>query len=86
MVCNIINALSLVPPPVDVTLYDIIHEPVIELVGILLLELLAAGLQGLNGLLMLLLTLAQVLLGKLQEALAVDGPAPCKCCICQMKP
>ena len=61
--------------PVLVSLLGVIHESVKELVGILLLEVLALGLQGLDGPLVLLLTLAQILLGKLQEALAVDGPA-----------
>ena len=62
-------------PPVLVSLLGVIHESVEELVGILLLDLLALWLQGLDGPLVLLLTLAQVLLGELQEALAVDGPA-----------
>ena len=63
------------PPPVLVSLLSVIHESAKELVSILLLELLALRLQSLDGQLMLLLTLAQILLGELQEALAVDGPA-----------
>ena len=52
-------------PPVLVSLLGVIHEAVKKLVGILLLKMLAVGLQGLDGLLMLLLTLPQVLPGEL---------------------
>ena len=69
------HTLASKAPPVLVSLLGVIHESVEELVSVLLLELLAQGLQSLDGLLMLLPTLAQVLLSELQEALAVDGPA-----------
>ena len=61
--------------PVLVSLLSVVHEAVKEFVSGLLGELLVLGLQGLHGLLMLLLPLAQILLGELQEALAVDRPA-----------
>lgn len=59
------HTLASKAPPVLVSLLGVIHESVKELVSILLLELLALWLQSLDGLLVLLLTLAQVLLGEL---------------------
>ena len=60
--------------PVLLSLLSVVHEAVKELIGVLIAELLALGLQRLDGLLMLLLPLAQILLGEFQEALAVDCP------------
>ena len=75
MACGPRHMLASKAPPVLVSLLSVIHESIKEFVGILLLELLTLGLQSLDGLLVFLLTFAQILLGELQEALAVDGPA-----------